>query len=222
VRQAFAHLIDKRILVRRVFQQFAIPATTPLPPHIPGFNPKIPSRPYDLGRARALLRLAGVSSGLKCHIIFLEGDPGEQKIVDGFVRNAKKIGIDLRKMPLPFIGIIKALKAGDFELVLRGWIAGPDPDIFLFSNFTMAPGNTNWARFTTPDLSSLLVRARETMGHSERMALYRRIQTIIHKEVPWIPLYHLKYLTIHKRGLKDIYRDSNGFIQFKDTRVESR
>jgi len=222
VRQAFAHMIDRKVLVRQVFQQFAIPATTPLPPHIPGFNREIPIHTYDLDRARALLRQAGLEKGFSCRILFLAGDLGEQKIVDSFVRNARRLGITIEKTPSRFPELLRILNASEHDMVIRGWIAGPDPDIFLVSNFTLEPGHTNWSGYTTPRLTDLLIRARETMNPEPRMAMYRSAQEIIFRDVPWVPLYHLKYLIVHDRDLADLYLDSNGYIVFSDVHRTDR
>lgn len=216
VRRAFAHLIDKQVMIRQVFQQFATPAITPLPPHIMGFHNGIDHYPFNIKEAKKLLRQAGYASGFSCSLYFLEGDVGEQKIADIFVRNAKQVGITVEKKPYPFQILFRKIRRKEHDMTIRGWVAGPDPDIFLYANFTMGPGNANWANYENPRLISILNQGRQELNVSQRIAMYRTAQEIIYRDVPWIPLYHLNYLIIHTIQVKNIYFDSNSFIKFKD------
>jgi ABC-type transport system substrate-binding protein len=147
---------------------------------------------------------------------------GEQKIADVFVRNARLVRINVIKKALPFEELFRMITRGEHDMVIRGWVAGPDPDISLYANFTMEPGNMNWAYYQNPELVSLLNRARVERNRNIRIKLYQTAQDIIHREVPWIPLYHLNYLIIHQSNLKNIYFNSNSYITFKDAVIENR
>lgn len=216
VRRAFAHLIDKEILIKQTFQNMAIAAVSPLPPHILGYDKNLKHHPFDLRRARQLLIKTGLESGFTCKLYFLKGDVGEQKIADTFARNARQVNIRIIKKPYPFEILLEKLKQGEPDLYIRGWVAGPDPDIYLYSNFTLKKGNSNWALYDNPVLEDLLQKAREMMNTEKRERLYKKALAIIHKQVPWIPLYHLRYLTVCKKNIKNIYLDTNTYIIFKD------
>jgi len=217
VRRAFSHLINKEILVKQTFQNLAIPAVSPLPPQILGFNKNLNHHPYDLKKARQLLQKVGLLSGFSCNLYYLKGDVGEQKIADTFVRNARQVNIKIIKKPCPFKTLLDIFNKGEHDLFIRGWIAGPDPDIHLYSNFTLKKGNSNYTFYDNPQLSHLLLRAREMMNSEKRKKLYQQTLAIIHSQVPWIPLYHLKYLTLCKKNVKNVYLNSNSYIIFKDT-----
>jgi len=217
VRRAFAHLIDKQVMIRQIFQQFATPARTPLPPQILGFNDQINHYPFSIEKAGELLRQAGYANGFSCTLYFLEGDRGEQKIADFFVRNARQVGVTIEKKSFPFQELFSKIKNREHDMIIRGWVAGPDPDIFLYANFTMDAGNINWAYYDNPRLSTLLKEGRQELNNSRRISLYRSAQEIIFREVPWIPLYHLNYLIVHTNRVKNIYFNSNSNIIFKNS-----
>lgn len=216
VRRAFGHLIDKQVMIRQIFQQFATPATTPLPPQIIGHHNGIDHYTFNIEEAKKLLRQAGYANGFTCSLYFLEGDVGEQKIADYFVRHAKQVGINIKRKPYPFPELLKKIRKKEPDMSIRGWVAGPDPDIFLYANFTMGPGNANWAYYDNPQLIAILRQARQELNSNRRIALYRTAQEIIYREVPWIPLYHLNYLIVHTKEIKNLYFNSNSFIIFKD------
>jgi peptide/nickel transport system substrate-binding protein len=216
VRRAFSHLIDKDVMIKQIFQNFASPANSPLPPHILGFHDQQPHHEFSIEKAHSLLHQAGYPNGFTCTIFFLKGDVGEQKIADIFARNASLIGVKIIKKPFPFEELFDKIKSREHDMIIRGWVAGPDPDIYLYSNFTQEEGNLNWAYYHNPRLVSLLQQAREELDSEKRIALYRKIQEIIYLEVPWIPLYHLNYLIVHRSNIRNLYFNSNSFLIFKD------
>ncbi|MCP4215878.1 MAG: hypothetical protein GY765_14590, partial [bacterium] len=59
VRRALAHLVNKNALVKMNFQEMALPAVTPVPPHIFGFNRDIEDYSYARGKARTARRKQG-------------------------------------------------------------------------------------------------------------------------------------------------------------------
>jgi peptide/nickel transport system substrate-binding protein len=221
VRQAFSHLIDKEVMIKQIFQNFAVPAHTLLQPHVLGFHDRLTQHEFSLEKARFLLNKAGYGNGFICTIYFLRGDVGEQKIADIFVRNAEQINVKVIKKSFPFPELFGKLKNREHDMIIRGWVAGPDPDIFLYANFTRGEGNINWAYYDNPELISLLDKGREELDPSRRISIYRRAQEIIHREVPLIPLYHLNYLIVHSEKVKNVYFDSNSYTIFKDVIKEN-
>ena len=111
-------------------------------------------------------------------------------------------------------------RKGEQDIYLRGWIAAPDPDIFLYSNFTMEEGNQNWTFFENSELTKILRDGREMIDVKRRIELYKKAQEIIHRDLIWLPLYHSKFLAVHNKKIKDVFINSNSFISFRDAYKE--
>ncbi len=218
-RKSFSHLINKKVLIKSIFQNLAHAAVTPIPPGFPSFNRDIGDYKYSIARASKLIKLSGVKKGFKCRISYLQNDKTEYRIAETFRKQAEKIGVKLIKDPLPFNKLLIRLQKGDFDIALRGWVAGPDPDIYLFSNFSKVSGNSNHGKYFNTQLIDILTRARETMDKNSRINLYRKAQEIIHSEVPWIPLYYSRSSILSSEKIRNIYINANFFIIFRDAYI---
>jgi len=217
VRKAFSHLINKEALIKNIFQNSAIPATTPLPPVLSGFNHDIKDFSFDLAEARKLLKKAGLESGFTSTLYFSKGNYGAEQIANVFTKNAKLLNINIKKKRLPFTTLLKKSRNGEHDLLIMGWSAGPDPDLFLYSAFTLGYDNLNFTFYEDKILKEILVKARESLEPKKRISLYKQAQEIIHREVFWIPLYHLKNLVAYNLDVKNLYMNPLRCLIFKDT-----
>ncbi|MCP4150485.1 MAG: hypothetical protein GY757_22250 [bacterium] len=215
VRKAFCHLINKKAMVKHCFQGLAMPALTPVPPHSFGFNPDIEEYEYDIAKAGKLLKEKGLEKGFICTLYYSSTNIALQRIAASITANAKKVNITVKSVPLPFNELMKHLKQGDHDMLMMGWSSGIDPDIFLYSLFTMTKENHNFARYDNPRLKELLDQARKTTIQTKRSRYIRQVQEIIHTDAPWLPLYHLKYQVIHIRKLKNLQLSHRGSLLFK-------
>lgn len=215
VRKAFAHLINKRGLIKHIFQQMAVPAVTPLPPSLFGFNKSIKDYRYDIPRARELMKKAGLESGFTVNFYFAEKNVGHQKIAHIITNNAKYLNVRIKQIELPFSELVKRCDKGEHDIVLLGWVGPPDPDFFLYPLFTMKPGNKNRAFYQNKQLSALLEKAKITLSHEKRRQYYLKAQEILHEDLPWIPLFHQESLVAYRSNLENLVINPNTYIEFK-------
>ncbi len=216
VRRAFSHLINKKAMVRHNFQGLAIPAVTPIPPHISGFNKDIKNYEYNLNKAREILKNAGLAKGFSCTLYFSGTNPALRRIVNNISKNAKAVNILIIKKPVPFKQLIERVNRGEHDMVIMGWQGAPDPDSFLFPLFTMTKGNNNPAFYSKPDLTTILKKARESLFPEQQNKYIQLAQEIIHRDSPWVPLYHLKNLAVFSKKVKNLYFSPYGFLIFKN------
>jgi peptide/nickel transport system substrate-binding protein len=215
VRLAIAHLINKEGLVKHIYQKVAIPAINPIPPNFFGFNRNIKDYDYNIPKAKLLLKEAGLERGFVCKLFFTEKNAGLQKIANIITANAKKVNIVIKKIPMPFKELVKRCDRGEHDLVLHAWVGAADPDFFFYPLFTMKEGNKNRAFYSNPVLTELLEKARETFDSGLRSGYYYQVQEIIHRDVPWIPLFHQKSMVAHRKKIKNLYINPNDYMIFR-------
>lgn len=221
VRQAFSHMINKELLIKHIFQNFARNATTPLPPHIFGFNTEIKNYRFDIKRAGKLLREAGYSNGFKVSLYYSNNSNNLEVIASALKRAAKKLKIIIKKMPLPFDELRTAINKGSHDMYIIGWAGDiPDPDVYLYQTFTLKRGHLNRTGYNNPELTKIIDDARKTIDVNKRKLLYFRAQEIIHRDIPTIPLYNLNDLLIFNKRVKNVYVDHLSSLIFKDMYLE--
>ncbi len=218
VRLAFAHLINKKLLVRSILSSIAQPAVTPVPPTLPGYNPDIEDYPFSLQKAKELLERAGYRDGFSCQLLLAEGRPHQRAIVLALMRNARKVGIRIEIQELPFGNLLERLKKGEYEVAVLAWNADvPDADNFLYP-FFHSRGGHNYSFFNSPEMDRILDRARTCYDPRRRLSLYRRAQEIVHEEIPLIPLFHKKYVVAFRGGIVGLKFSPKGYIDFSSAR----
>ena len=86
---------------------------------------------------------------------------------------------------------IKRTKAGEVTAGTYGWSGdNGDPDNFLSPLFGSSNiGNSNYARFNSPELDALLDKAIGLSDKGERTKLYEQAQVLLNEQAPWINYY---------------------------------
>jgi ABC-type transport system substrate-binding protein len=207
VRRAVCYAIDRDHLIR-VNNNRGIPARGIIPPGLVGYDPALEGYAHDPERARALLREAGYPDGLEARLL--------TPTLPLFVRLAESIQYDLAeagiRVELQQLAIASYLDAiyrrGGSTLALTSWtIDYPDPDNFLYSNFSTRSiaetGSMNAAFYSNPALDELLERGRALAAGPEREALYRRAGRIVVDDAPAAYLFHEVRYVVGADGLVD-------------------
>ena len=88
---------------------------------------------------------------------------------------------------------IKRTKAGELTAETYGWSGdNGDPDNFLSPLFGSSNiGNSNYARFNSPELDALLDKAIGLSDKGEQTKLYEQAQVLLNEQAPWINVAHL-------------------------------
>jgi ABC-type transport system substrate-binding protein len=213
LRQAMSLAVDVPEFLRVFLNRRGIPAQSPIPPGIFGYDPEYrnPYRALDLERARALLVGAGFPKGVDpatgraLRLSFDTPDTSVQGrlryrfLIDGW----KRLGLDVQLSATSYNQFRDKVRRGAYQLFFWGWVADyPDPENFLFLLWTeMAQskaGGPNTANFSDPRFDALFARLKDRENDAERAAWIREAQALLEEERPWIELFHPEdYALVH-------------------------
>jgi peptide/nickel transport system substrate-binding protein len=110
-----------------------------------------------------------------------------------------------------------AREAGEHNTVLaEAAVLGGDPHLFLYPLSTSegaskGPRTLNFSFYRNPRLDDVLIRASQLGFRPERERLYHRAQTILAREVPWIPLYVRVMWAVARREVRGLRLHPSGF-----------
>ncbi|MDD8012484.1 MAG: ABC transporter substrate-binding protein [Acidobacteriota bacterium] len=221
VRAAFLHIINKGSMIKRIFQNLAVPAYSPLPAPLTRGQQSEALNSFNLKVASTLLKEAGLENGFSCTLYYREGHEGIQEIADLLTVMAKKINVTIQKVKLPFPELVRAAGRGEHDMLIMGWNSGPDPDLFLYPLFTFSPGNRNRFYYENPRLTRLLDEGKATMDSGRRERIYADALDILKQDVPWIPLFHqIDNLACNER-VQGVAFTPLGHVVFRDVRKET-
>jgi ABC-type transport system substrate-binding protein len=213
LRQAMSLAVDVPEFLRVFLNRRGIPAQSPIPPGIFGYDPayRNPHRTLDLERARALLAEAGYRDGVDpangraLRITFDTPDTTVQSrlrfqfLIDGW----KRLGLDVELAATSYNQFRDKVRNGAYQLFFWGWVADyPDPENFLFLLWSeMAQSRSdgpNTANFSDPRFDALFHQLKDRQNDARRAELIREALALLETERPWIELFHPEdYALVH-------------------------
>ncbi len=205
LRQAMSLAVDASEYTRIFMNGRGIPAQTPIPPSIFGYEEgyRNPYRSVDLDRARRLLAEAGYPDGIDpatqkpLHLSFDTGDTtarGRLRYLF-FVESWKRLGLDVELAATNYNQFQEKVRRGAYQIFFWGWVADyPDPENFLFLLWgpmaRSASGGPNTANFSDPRFDALFLEMRNRSNDRRRIELIGEMRAILERERPWIELFH--------------------------------
>jgi len=205
LREAMSLAIDSKEYTRLFTNSRGIPAESPIPPGIFGYEEdyRNPYREVDLERARTLLRDAGYPGGIDpktgapLKLSFDSPDTSAAALLQFqfFVDAWRKIGLDVSIAATSYNQFQDKIRRGAYQIFQWGWVADyPDPENFLFLLWTPMGrthgGGPNTANFSDPRYDELFLEMKARGNDERRLELIREMRGILEEERPWIELFH--------------------------------
>ena len=208
VRQAFDAAVDRKTLVKTVFNDIYSVACSPISPATEYTSDEAETcTPHDPAKAKRLLKEAGVTVPYKVEML-ATNTPDSLRIAQALQAMVKEGGFEIVIQPTEFSTLLDQQDRGDFELLQLGWSGRVDPDANI-TNFVGTDASQNVAGFSDPELDDLLTKARQAQDTKERAGIYGQVSSKLREQEPLIYLYRVRNLT----GVSD---DVDGVQVFPD------
>jgi peptide/nickel transport system substrate-binding protein len=232
IRQALAYAIDRGAIVRRLLKDTATEAIGLLSPLNWAYEDQVRQWPYDPQRAKKLLDEAGYTDpdgagpqprfrlSYKTTNIDLR-----RRVAEALKEQLAQVGIELEIRTYEWGTFFSDVKKGNFHLFSLAWVGINDPDIYyqLFHSASVPPNGDNRVRYRNAELDRLLENGRATTDMSERNRIYREVQKVLAEDLPYIPLWWVKNVIVHKPRLNNFIPYPDGsLISFKDVSITAR
>ncbi|MGI8980331.1 MAG: peptide ABC transporter substrate-binding protein [Pirellulaceae bacterium] len=193
VRRALNLAINKREIVESVTRAGQLPATSFVPPGMPGYPQPQADIDYerDVIKARRLLSEAGFPDGKgfpKIQVLFNTQET-HRTIAEVVQSNWKNnLGIDVELRNLEWKVFLSSLTKKDYQVARSAWVADySDPNTFLDMFVTDGPNNqTGWSN---AEYDRLIREAAKEADEQERIAMLRQAEEILLTEQPILPIY---------------------------------
>lgn len=211
VRVAINHAIDKEKLINDVFDNFAKPAKSYIPPSLWGYNENLESYEYDTKKSRQLLTEAGFPDGFKTTLWVMDVArdyfPKPLQAAEHIKEDLKQVNIDAEIKIFNWDEYLTRMHNGEHEIALIGWTGDyADPDNFLYTMLASEnakPGLAgNCFFYKSKEADRLLVQARQTANMVFRKSLYRSLQEIVNYDAPSVPLVHTMPILASRLSVK--------------------
>ena len=215
VRQAMAHAVDRQDLIQKLLLGYGKIANSIIPEESWAYTPG-QTYSYDPAAARRLLSESGVR--ITQPVVFkLSGSSVAGRQYAGVIQNQlKEVGIPVEIQTPEANTLLDELRRGSFQFAYSTWVGGNQDPIFYKDLFATSeiPSQTrtsrNRSRYSNPELDKLLEEAVNTFDRQRGRELYTRIQEIVSRDVPVIPLWYLSNIVIARKNVGNIQVNASG------------
>ncbi|MDQ4144146.1 MAG: peptide ABC transporter substrate-binding protein [Actinomycetota bacterium] len=210
LRKAVNFSIDRGTIGKVVYNGIMEPARGIVPPGVPGFEKDICEKLCSFEPKIAKRLIKKVPAGKRKLTIQFPDETPHDEVAKLMKRNLTKTGFEVKLDGLSFNKFFDLLQTGAHSTYRLTWIAEfPSPDAYLAPLFE-SDSPDNHSGFSSKKVDALLEKARSQPKETKRLRLYRRVEKLILKEVPIVPI---GYFTSHwaaQPEIKGLRVDSTG------------
>lgn len=214
VRRAFAEAVDWKRIVGLADGSQALPATSIVPPGIPGRSETDFQPTFDPAAAKQLLAAAGYADPATFPAVTLvtTGTGYDDAVVAQLKQN---LGITVRYESNDFSTFFKRLGATDGpQFWAVSWVADyPSPYDFLGLLLGSTQPN-NYGRWSNAAFDAALSSASSTGDAASVRALYDKAEAMVRDEVPIVPVAYSSSDALSRAGLLGATMNGMGILRF--------
>jgi len=230
VRLALAHATNREEIVRYLYRGQARLADGPLPPNSWAYEPDIAHMGFDPQQAEQLLDSAGYprraeNSGMRLKLTLKTSTDESTRLLGAVLKEQwHKVGVDLELQSMEPATLASEIASGNFQLYTLRWIGvNDDPEFyeFAFSSKRMPPMGGNRGHYHNAQVDALLDQARVESDREKRRALFGKVQKIIAEDLPYVSLWFMDNVSVHRKRISDVRLSPTGDYDFLGN-VEAR
>ena len=196
VRQAINMAINKKAILKEVYQGAGQAAINPIPPTIWSYDKATKDYGYNPEKAKALLKEAGITT-LETDLWWMPVqrpyNPNAKRMAEIMQADLAKVGINAKLVSYEWGEYRKRMQAGEHQMGLLGWTGDngdPDNFFFLLGCAAARAGGQNVAHWCNKEFDDLLQKANQLTDIKARTKIYEQMQAIAKKEAPWMTVAH--------------------------------
>lgn len=216
VRQAMNFAFPQEEIIKTVFQGLGAPLIGAMPWFYPSFTDKFWKYGYDLEKAKALLKEAGLEAGFSTTLSYNAGDPVHEQIAILYQSSLRQIGIDLQLKKYPAGTFYNAVSERKEPLIFyqdNPWT--PDPGYSMILYFD-SKSFVNYSNYHNDEVDKLLFDISRSSDEAKRLKMSQRAQEIVMDEAPWVFVAYPNYHWAHKTDVKGLTYYTSNNIRFQD------
>jgi peptide/nickel transport system substrate-binding protein len=226
VRQAFAYMMDRKLINERILKNQAEPAYTLIPTSFEASKPTFNTVYGDgnIDKAKELLTKAGFTSAnpLKLEIWFPSGSAVRQQVAS-ILREyaAQKLEgiVQIQPQPVEATTLFAQIGKGIYQAALVDWYPDfSDPDNFIQPLVSCSKGSeasgceegaskSQGSFYYSDRMNQLIEQERTEQDPQKRRQIFGEIQELLAKDVPVIPIWQPKEYAFAKKGLEQVQLD---------------
>ena len=216
-RRAMTMLINRQEILDKLLYGCGTISKGPIIPTSVYSDAELKPWPYDPEQAKILLKQAGWqdSNGdgilerdgqkFSFTMLMISGSTTQQRMLLMIQNDLAAAGIEMKLQTVEWSVLLQRLKSQEFEACNLGWVTGFDPDLYqLFHSSQSGIGGDNFIAFKNPEVDRLIEALRREFDMDKRIAMFHRLEKIIHEEQPYTFLFCSDALLAYQSDIANI------------------
>ena len=201
LRRAMVLAHDREAEINIIRKGQAVPAETPVPPGVVGYDPdfRTGAQEHDLPKAKALLDMFGYMDRdgdgwreqpdgmpLTIHYKYNAGSQENRQLAELWAKSLAEVGLRMEAQAVQFSDLLKDKKRANYMTAGSAWIADyPDAQNFLQLLYGPNTGQSNESEFKLPEYDKLYEKSLALPDGPERNEIYREMDRLMLAYAPW-------------------------------------
>jgi peptide/nickel transport system substrate-binding protein len=221
VRQALNYAIDKSALIKIVTFDVGTPMRSYMSSSTPLFHGDAPAYAFDLDKAKALLKEAGVADGAEVGAMALAGSADDTATLSTIQQMWAAVGVKLTIEQADNATMVSRYDAADFQVQTGYWTDDIGDPTEITSYFAYFPTTeSQHSGYNDPTIQDLYVKSQKETDKAKRAEMYRQIQDIYLKAAPIMFLYETPYAVALRKSVQGFVQIPLGNNIFLRTHIE--
>ncbi|MDX1805485.1 MAG: glutathione ABC transporter substrate-binding protein [Paenisporosarcina sp.] len=222
VRQAISYAIEREAIIEGVYNNIGTLANVAMSPKVFGYSKDVEAYPYDVNKAKALLKEAGVDNGIK--IKLLTSDRKERiNMAEVIQSQLKGVGVDVEIQVMEYGSYIEQVDSGEHQMFIGGWgNATGDGDYnqynLFHSNSIGSPGNHFY--YKNPAVDKLIEQGRVETDSNKRLDIYKQSMQIEMDDAVYVPIRNYEHLAVYNNDVENFYLDASNYLVLNEVTVK--
>lgn len=209
LREAISYALDKESINEVIFESTSKVANSIITPTTFGYSAK-ENKIYNLEKAKEIMKKYSLPIKIE---LWIYEDTSKYQMAQIIQANLKEIGIDVEIKTLELSSFLQLSAMGQHNALIGLWYTSTgDADYgyypLLHSSSKGGVGNRSF--YDNKEIDRLLEEARKEQNQEKRKEIYNKVQNIISKENPIIPIVYKTYTIGLNKKIKGFKFNANG------------
>jgi oligopeptide transport system substrate-binding protein len=208
VRKALSKAIDRQAMIRDIAAGVGKPATSMIPPGMPGYQPELGKDiDFDPTAAKSLLSQAGFADPAQfpqLHFRFATTTANQSRAEFIQAQLKQNLGVNIVLDSMESKAYQAAYKDKDYELAFGGWGADyPDPQNWMASLFGCKASNNKY-NYCDQQFDQASAKGDTGTDLNQRLQAYAQAQQILVQDLPVAPLFYRGRMVLVKPWVQNL------------------
>ena len=225
IREAINYGFDRKKMMTYLRNGIGIAANGGfIPKGLPGYNANI-GYTYQHVKAKKLIAEYKAQNNNKTPEVTITTTSNYLNFCEYIQRELTKIGLNINVDVIPASTLKEGKANGKLDLFRASWVADyPDAQNYLSLFYTenFAPNGPNYTHFTNPDFDKWYNQAFSTTKASERIKLYAKMDSLVIKNAPIVPLYYDEVIRFTQKNIIGLGNNPINLLELKHVKKNTK